>query len=89
MEKPENKGKKMNPKNLKTQKQTQNKRERKSEIHHSLCLRRKEKKSKKLKERHTSEENIKSSATHQFGEELQNEVGEEDTQSNDWKFGKK
>ena len=47
MEKPENKGKKMNPKNLKTQKQTQNKRERKSEIHHSLCLRRKEKKSRK------------------------------------------
>ena len=30
MEKPENQGKKINPKNPKTQKQTQNKRERKS-----------------------------------------------------------
>ena len=47
MEKLESQGKKINPKNPKTQKQKQKKRERKSEIYHSLCLHRKEKRSRK------------------------------------------
>ena len=47
MEKLENQGKKIKPKNPKTQKQTQKKRERKSKIYHSLCLHQKEKRSRK------------------------------------------
>ena len=46
MEKLENQEKKINPKNPKTQKQTQKKRERKSEIYQSLCLHQKKKKKK-------------------------------------------
>ena len=94
MEESENKGK--NPKSLKTQKQTQEKRKGKSEIHHSVCLRRKKKRNKKWGEKHTSKGNVENPAKHQFGGEpqrktrevLQRKTGEENTQSNDWKFEK-